>query len=183
MSGLSLRERRLVAVALLFALIALLLYGIVLPVTDGFAERSAARTALHETYVRDERAVLQIAAIRRAAETQRRDAARFRLDGATAAAAGDRLKERAGAAITASGGDLRSVEDIAASAGTLRVRAEARLTTAQLSTVLSGLQGGAPLIVIENLSVTADQSFQTGRAGPMDVRLEISGPYPAAAPR
>ncbi len=183
MNRMSLRERRLVAVALLVALLALLLYAIVLPIVDGFTERAQARTALIETYARDERAVTQIASTRRAAETQRRDAGRFRLEGANATLAADRLKERIAAAVVASGGDLHGIEDIAAASGAIRVRADAKLTTGQMTALIVGLQRGEPLLVVEDLSVTATQAFQTGRSGPMDIRLEISGSYPAAAPR
>ncbi len=183
MTALTARERLLVAVALLIAVIALFVYGVVVPVIDGFADRAAARAALLETYARDERAVVQVASARRAAEAQRRDAARFRLAGASATLAADGLKERVGAAVTAAGGELRNLEDVAAQPGTLRIRAEARLTTGQVAALLEGLQRGAPLLVIETLAVTADQAFQSGRAGPMDVRLEVSGSFPAAPPR
>lgn len=183
MTNLSPRERRLVAIAILVAALAAVLYGIVLPITDGFATRAAERASLRDRYASDERAVVQIASSRRAAEGQRRDAARFRLAGDTAALAADRLKERIGAAVTATGGELRSVEDVAARPGMIRVRTEARLATPQLALLLGGLQRGEPLLVVETLSVDAPQALQTGRAGPMDVRLEISGPYPAPAPR
>ncbi|MBC7522393.1 MAG: hypothetical protein H7268_15040, partial [Sandarakinorhabdus sp.] len=128
-------------------------------------------------------AVAQIASTRRAAEAQRRDAGRFHLQGTNAAAAADVLKERVAAAGTASGGDLRSIDEVAAAPGMVRVRVDARLTTSQLAALLTGLQGGEPLLVTENLSVAATQAFQTGRSGPMDVQLEISGSYPAPAPR
>lgn len=183
MASLSRRERRLVAVAMLCALLALLLYGVVLPIVDGFSDRAAMRDTLRETYARDERAVVQIASVRRAAEAQRRDAGRFRLDGASPTLAADRLKERIGAAITAAGGDLRSVEDIAAVPGAIRVRADARMVNPQLVAMLAAIERSDPLLVVENLSVTADQAFQTGRASPLDIRIEISGSYPATAPR
>ncbi len=183
MTALSLRERRLVAVAILFALLAALLYGIILPVVDGFSDRAAARTELLERYARDERAVTQIASTRRAAEGQRGDAARYRLDGTNAALAADGLRTRIGTAVAAAGGELRSAEDVAAAPGFIRVRTDCRVTTGQLSALLAGLQRSAPLLTIETLTVTADQALQTGRAAPMDVRLEISAPYPAAAPR
>lgn len=183
MTAWSPRERRLVAVALLVALLALLLYGVILPLVDGFGSRAEARAVLLETYARDERAVVQIASVRRAAEAQRRDAARFRLEGDSAVPAADRLKERLAAAITATGGDLRSVEDLAAAKNSIRVRANARLTTAQLAEMLAAVQRGEPLLIVENLNVTADQALQSGRSAPMDVRLEVSGFYPAATPR
>lgn len=181
MNPLSLRERRLVALALLAALLALLMYVVILPIIDGFSDRAATRAALLQTYERDERAVVQIASTRRAAEAQRQDAGRYHLQGGSAASAADLLKERVAAAITASGGDLQAIEDVAAVAGTLQLRADARLTTGQLAALLTGLQSGEPLLVTENITVAATQAFQTGRSGPMDVRLEISGSYPTPA--
>jgi hypothetical protein len=180
LSNLSLRERRLIAVALLLGALLLLLYGVILPIIDGFAARAEERTALLERYALDERAVMQMPSALRAAQVQRRDMARFRLAGATATLAADGLKERVGGAVTASGGELRAIEDVAASPGTIRIRTDARLTTAQLTALLVALQKSEPLLVIESLSVSADQALQTGRSGPMDVRLEVSGSYPAS---
>lgn len=179
MTRLSLRERRLVAIAILVALVAAVVRGLIMPIVDGFATRDADRAALLATWAADERAVVQIASVRRAAEAQRRDAARFRLAGDTALLAADRFKERIGTAITATGGELRSIEDVAARPGMIRVRTDTRLTTGQLVTLLTGLQRGEPLLIVETLNLAADQALQTGRAGPMDVRLEISAPYPA----
>ncbi|MFZ4689191.1 MAG: type II secretion system protein GspM [Polymorphobacter sp.] len=179
MTGLSLRERRLVAVALLIAALAVLLYVVILPIIDGFMARADERAALLETYERDARAVAQIVSTRRVAEAQQRDAGRFRLAGANAVAAADALKERIAAAVTATGGDLRAIEDSAGNSGTIQVRADARLTNGQLTGLLVGLQRGEPLLVIETLSVTATEAGQTGRSGPMDIRFEVSGSYPA----
>lgn len=179
-STLTLRERRLIAVALLLGALLLLLYGIILPVIGGFTTRAEDRDALLQRYALDERAVMQMPSALRAAKLQQRDMARFRLTGATATLAADGLKERVGGAITATGGELRVIEDVAASPGTIRIRGDARLTTAQLSNLLVALQKSEPLLIIESLSVSADQALQTGRSGPMDVRLEVSGFYPAA---
>lgn len=179
MTVLSMREQRLVAVALLVAVVALLLYLVILPITDGFAARADERAALRETYAWDERAVGQIVSVRRVAEAQKRDAGRFRLAGADTIRATDLLKERVAAAILASGGDLRAVEDVAAGSGQIRIRLDARLTNDQLTGLLFALQNDEPLLVIETLSVTATEASQTGRSGPMDIRIEVSGSYPA----
>jgi ABC-type lipoprotein release transport system permease subunit len=183
MNRLSLRERRLVALALFIALVALVLTLVVMPIIDGFSARATTRAELLETYARDERAVVQIASTRRAAEAQRRDAGRFRIEGASAAVAADALKERIAAAVTATGGDLRGIDDTAAALGMIRVRTDARLTTGQLTALLAGLQRGEPLLLVEDLAIVATEAFQTGRSGPMDVRLEVSAAYPAPAPR
>jgi len=179
MTSLSARERRLVAIALLVAVVALLLYLVILPITGGFAARADERAALQETYSRDERAVGQIVSVRRVAEAQKRDAGRFRLAGANSIRATDLLKERVAAAIVASGGDLRAVEDVAAGSGQILIRLDARLTNDQLTGLLFTLQNDEPLLVIETLSVTATEASQTGRSGPMDIRIEVSGSYPA----
>jgi hypothetical protein len=89
------------------------------------------------------------------------------------------LKERVAAAIVAIGGDLRAVEDVAAGSGQIRIRLDARLTNDQLTGLLFTLQNDEPLLVIETLSVTATEASQTGRSGPMDIRIEVSGSYPA----
>jgi hypothetical protein len=179
-ASLTLRERRLIALALLLALLLLLVRGVILPIITGFDARAEERQALLQRHALDERAVVQMPSARRAAEAQRRDMARFRLAGATATLAADGLKERIGAAVVATGGEVRAIEDMAGTPGSIRVRLDSRLTTSQLAALLARLQNSPPLLVIENLTVAADQALQTGRAGPMDVRLEVSGSYPAA---
>lgn len=184
MSSLSARERRIVAIGLLVAAIALVWLAIVAPVIDGFAERAAARDELTVRYARDARAVAQVVSVRRAAERQRATRARFVLVAATPLAAGDRLKERLATTVAASGGALRSVEDLAGgSPGQIRARLDARLSPRQLSAVLTRLDAEAPLLVFDSLTVAADQAFATSRAGPMDVRLEVTAAIPAPQPR
>lgn len=184
MAGLSLRERRLVAVGLLVAALALAWLLVAAPLIDGFAARAAARDELLLRYARNARIIAQLPSVRRAAEQQRRTQSRFILVAPTPIAAADSLKERLAATVGASGGALRSVEDLAGTTpGQMRVRLDARLSPRQLSTVLTRLETEAPLLLFDSLTVSADQAFATSRAGPMDVRLEITAAIPAPAPR
>lgn len=182
MARLSPRERKLVAVLLLVGALALVWYGLLAPLVGGFTDRAAARRALIESYQRDARAVAQIPSIRRAAEAQRASADRFVITGANP---GDVLRDRVAAAIVAAGGTLKSIEDVAGdSAATMvRVRADGQLTIPQLNALLAGLAQGTPLLVVDTLSVAADEAFQTNRPGQMDVRLEVSARIAAPKPR
>ena len=180
---LSAREARLVAVAILLGLIALVWYGLVAPVVGGFADRAAHRDALRAADARDTRIAAQIPSIRRAAGIQRADMARFVLLPAAGAGPGDVLRDRIAAAVAASGGALRSVEDAAAAPGAVKVRADLQLTTGQLAALLANLQRGAPLLIVESLAVAADEAFQTNRSANMDVRLEVSARAAAPQPR
>jgi len=184
MARLSLRERRLVAIGILIAVLALVWLVVVAPLLAGFTLRAAEREALLERYERDERIIAQQPSVRRAAVQQRRAAALFVAPSATPLAAADALKERLGAAVTASGGELRSVEDVARSEpAEVGARLTARLSPRQLSDVLSRLQSQPPLLVFDSMIVAADQAFATSRAGPMDVRLEVSAAVPAPQQR
>jgi hypothetical protein len=180
MARLSTRERKLVALLLLVGALFAVWYGVLAPLIGGFVDRAAARQALIESYQRDARAVAQIPSIRRAAEAQRASAEKFVMPGANP---GDALRDRVAAAVVASGGALKTIEDVAGTPATVRVRADSQLTIPQLNALLAGLAQGTPLLVVDALSVAADEAFQTNRPGQMDVRLEISARIAAPKPR
>jgi len=185
MTRLSPRERKLVALLLLVGALFAVWYGVLAPLVGGFVDRAAARQALIESYQRDARAVAQIPSIRRAAEAQRASAEKFVITGANP---GDQLRDRVAAAVVASGGALKTIEDVAGDVSggtpsTVRVRADSQLTIPQLNVLLAGLAQGTPLLVVDALSVAADEAFQTNRPGQMDVRLEVSARIAAPKPR
>ena len=60
---------------------------------------------------------------------------------------------------------------------------DSQLTIPQLNALLAGLAQGTPLLVVDALSVAADEAFQTNRPGQMDVRLEVSARIVAPKPR
>ncbi len=183
MTRLSARERRLVALLLLVAAIAGLWLIVVAPLAGGFTARSDEREALRATYARDDRAIAQIAQLRRHADRQRRDRSRFQLVAPNLAAGQAALRQSVTARIAAAGGELRSIQDLPAPPGGVRARVDCRLTLAQLETLLVRLGNALPLLVVDGLTVAADESLQTGRLGPLDVRLEIAADLAAPAPR
>lgn len=174
------RERRLVAVGLLLALIVLAWLLVIAPIAAGFTDRADQRDALTLRYALDERAIGQLPSLRRAAERQRRDRDRFAILAADPAAAVERLKERLSASVIAAGGEVRVVEDLPRAGAVVRARLDARLDPRQLATVLTRLSADAPLLTIDTLNVATDNQAVVTRAGPMNVHLETSA---ASAPQ
>lgn len=183
MNRLTARERRLVALLLLVAAFAAVWLLVVAPLVGGFADRAAERDELRATYARDDSVIGQIAQLRRHADRQRRDRARFQIAAPTIAAAQAALKQSLTGSVTAVGGEVRSAQDLPSPAGAVRARIDCRLTLGQLQTLLVRLGNALPLFVVEGLTVAADESFQTGRLGLLDVRLEITADTAAPAPR
>lgn len=183
MNRLSLRERRLVAVLLLVAAIALIWYVLAAPLLDGFAARAEQRAELRAAYARDEQAIVQIPRLRRHAERQRSDRARFQFTATNGSATQAVFKEQLTGTVAAVGGELRSAQDLPPVPGRVRARIDCRVTLDQLDDLLVRLGNMRPLRVVETLTVAADESLQTGRLGRLDVRLEIAADTAAPAPR
>jgi hypothetical protein len=181
---LSLRERRLVAVAILIALIAAIWLGPVSYVIDGFLARADERDTLMTQYERNGRIVASIPLWRRQIQAQEREATQFTLASPTAPMAGQQLKQRLESEISVVGGLLRSSAIVdTAGPGRVGVRGEADLSMSQLNQLLSRLQNGQPYVVIEHLSVDASRALQTGHVAPMAVRIQLAAAYGKVEPR
>ena len=183
MRPISSRERKLVAIGLLVALIAAVQLGIVAPILDGFAARAARREELLLRYQHNERTIASIARLRRKAERQGAELGRFTLSAATAELAGELLKERLQRTIESAGGEFRSSDEVTAPTGWIRARADCELTLDQMTRLLRQLQNEPPYLVVESLTVSADKALLSGQPGPMDVRIEAAIPYRPAASR
>lgn len=176
------RERRLVAIAILVAVLALLVRGLVMPIVDGFGERSAARRQLEIDYARNARVIASAARITRTAERQKTELRAFILAAPSAEVAGDRLQERIETGIESVGGEFRSAEARPIADEQLRMRVDARLTLAQVTQLLAILQNRPPYVAIEGLTIAADSALVSSEAGPLDVRFDVTVPFlPAAA--
>ena len=79
MTNLSDRERRLVAILILIALIALGWLAVAAPILSGFETRAAERERLALVQASNQRLIDNVAQLRRQAEAQRADRARFHL--------------------------------------------------------------------------------------------------------
>lgn len=70
MRTLSPRERKLIAVLILVAAVALVLAGVIGPIVSGFSERAARRDALIQTFHANEQRIASLGALQAEAERQ-----------------------------------------------------------------------------------------------------------------
>ena len=176
MNGLNLRERRLIAVALLLGLIAAIWLGMVSPLIAGFQARDAERQSLLATYQRNQRLLDGVPAWRAQAETLKHSVAGFAVTAPSKLQAQELLKQRLAGVLTVVGGATSGVQDVqtALPTGWIGARADAQLTLPQLTDSLRRLQNEEPYVVVEYLSLNADRASRSGHAGPLDVRIEIA---------
>ncbi len=83
--------------------------------------------------------------------------------------------------VSGQGGQVKAVREEPSPQGAVRVRADLELTLTQLVASLSVLDNQKPYLVIEQLSVAADQAAAAGRLAPMEVSLDVAVPYVAPA--
>jgi hypothetical protein len=184
MKPLSQRERRLIAIAILIALVALVQLAIVGPLVAGFGERAERRAQLALIYAHNERTIASLPRLRRAAEASAAAAAPFSIVAPSAEQAGERLRERLGRTITVAGGELRSTESIAAAPpGWTRASAQAVMPYPALVVMLDRLRREPPYLVIESLNIGAERALISGKLDLLDVRVEVSIPYRASPSR
>lgn len=162
----------MVAVLILVAILAAVWLGIVAPLLDGFAGRASERARLATVFAANNRLVASVPRLRRAAERQAADAARFALVAPDQAAAAEVLKERLSDAIVRAGGQVRSTQDVESDPGWVAASAEARLRYPALIALLADLQNQAPYLAISTFSVAADRGAQTGAPDILEVHLE-----------
>jgi general secretion pathway protein M len=180
MANLSVRERRLIALALLVAVVASLWYGLVNPLLDGFAARAAEREQLSDDRARQLRLLGSVGVWRARAKRQQSTLDAFALRAPSAGAAADAAKQRLLAVVAAEGGTVKTLREEPGPAGMVRLRAELQLTLTQLSASLRVIENQKPYVVIEKLSITADQAVVSGRLSPMDVSIDLALPYVVA---
>jgi Type II secretion system (T2SS), protein M subtype b len=184
MRPLAQRERRIVALGVLFLLVAVVVLGIVLPLIGGMAARAIERSDLVATYERNQRVLAGIPVWRAQAEEQKSTAAQYGIPAPTEALAAEMLKQRINRMASEQGGVVQTVSEIQGDTpeGWVKVRADLQLTMAQLYKSLARLESEAPYVVVGYLSVAADRAQKTGHAAPMDVRIEVSAPVRLGQP-
>jgi general secretion pathway protein M len=183
MRTLSARERRLVAILLLIALLALVQLAVIGPIVSGFTSRAERREALLLTYQRNARIIANIPRLRRQAERQRATVGRVTLPAGAAEPGGEMLKERLQHAVEGVGGEFRGAEDVTAPAGWVRASVGTRLTASQLNKLLASLENSQPYLIINSLLVTADEALIAKGPSQLDVQLEATIPLRATATR
>jgi len=177
MSGRSVLERRLIALGLLVAALAVVWFGVVRPIVLGFADRAAEREQLADDLARGRQLVASREIWRDQSLRQRGDADRFAVIAPNASAAAQLSMDRISAAIQTPGGALGSLREQPPGPGEARLRVEGRLTLTQLVASLKLLEGQKPYVIIEGLSIAADPTAAAGQASPMEVRIDLAVPY------
>lgn len=177
------RERRLVALLILMALIALVWFAIVSPILDGFSARAEQREQLSLRYLHNQRTIAAVPRLRRQAEEERQRISTFAIGVANAEAGRDVLKDRLQRVVERVGGEVRAAVDAEGRPGWARAGISARMTLPQLTATLDQLQNTPPWLVVETVSVEANDALVTGQSSSMDVQLEVSIPLRPAAAR
>jgi hypothetical protein len=177
MNDRSLLERRLIALGLLIAALAVVWFGLVRPIAQGFAARAAEREQLADDLARGRQLVASRDLWRGRWMRQRADVDRFAVIAPNASAAAQSSMDRISAAIQTPGGVLGSLREQPPGFGEARIRAEGRLTLTQLVASLKLLEGQKPYVVIEGLSIATDPTAAAGQASPMEVRIDLAVPY------
>ncbi len=179
MSALDLRERRLIALGLLAAVFALVWLVAVRPMLAGFAEREQRRQDLLGTYTRGERVIGAMRVTRTAARVQRATLGQYAILAPDQASAIDILRERVRVAARANQAVVGSVQEAPAPTGFVAVDARLTISIDKLGPYLAMLQNGAPLLVVDELGISADQAATSGHAAPVEVKVDVSARYDA----
>lgn len=174
--SLSPRERGLVAILILVAVIGLIWLAVVGPILSGFSDRAAQRTLLTRQYQQHQRIIGSIPRLRRQAERQREQVRNVVMTAPTKAAALTSLLDRVQKTIEDVGGEVRAVDDATDDEAAVRARVSVRMTLGQLTTVLTRLENEPPYLAIESLDISADQAVISGRLDLMEVGFDISVP-------
>lgn len=183
MTSLSDRERRLIAVLILVAVIAVAWLAVLSPIIGGFQARAAERERLALVQASNQRLIDNIARLRRQAEAQKADAARFHIIAPSPEAAAEQLKDRVSALLSAGGSEVRALQDIEAGEGRVELRIEARVGEGDLVSLLERLQNSEPLLIVTALSIAApgaDPAAQSSQANQLDVRIDVAASYSPA---
>jgi len=178
MNEMSLGRQRLVALVLLLAVIVAVWGLVVLPVIDGFADRSVARDDLLATYIRNDRMVADIPAWRVEARRQKKTQAPFAIVVPAAGMGHEVLSKRLSRAVIAVGGTMLSSQTVRTRlppdwAG---VQSDIQLSIGQLAQILARLQNEEPYVVVDFISVGVIPPRQPGGLQNLAVRIAISAP-------
>ncbi|TNE30087.1 type II secretion system protein GspM [Sphingobium sp. CFD-2] len=177
------RERRLVALLILVGLIALVWFLIVAPIAAGFSARAEKRNELNLLYLHNQRTIAAVPRLRRQAEEARRRIDTYVIAAPNIEQGREALKQRLQRVVERSGGEVRALGDAEGDAGWARASISARMTLPQLVATLDQLQNTPPWLVVETLSVEANDALVTGQSSIMDVQIEAAIPFRAAAAR
>ncbi len=184
MRPLTQRERRLVALAILTGLAALVWVGVIDPVVVGAIRRAQDRQDLQEQVERAERLAAILPNLRSSAARQTAQTRQYVIEAASPIQAAELLKQRIGTVMQDEGGKVKSVQSVDESGKDqwVTVRADIQATHDQLIRAIAKLEDEEPNAVIDSLSVAADRSAATGRLEQLEISLGVSAQFQPGKP-
>lgn len=183
MKAMNARERKILAVGILVAVVLLLYALVVAPIVDGFSARSDARAQLALTYTQNERLIGATPVWRQRAGSQQKDQANFAIVAASPDAALDTIRNRVRKTFAGVGNVVSSVQALESNPGWVRAQIDGQVGLTSLTQGLRRLQTETPYLVVESVSIAAEEAANTGNIGVMNVRLEIAARYVQALPQ
>lgn len=177
----SARERKLIAFALLVGLVGLVQLLVIGPILSGFTDRAVQSEALRLQFAHDSRTIATIPQLRRLADANRTQLRDFAMAAPDPEKAGALLEDRLRAAAEGMGGELRASSHDGSNTALLRANMSVRMPLDRLVKLLALLQNQPPYLVIESLSIGADDALASQKAEPLDVKIEVTIPFVMAA--
>jgi general secretion pathway protein M len=182
MRALSPRESRLAAIGLLVAVLAMVDFAVIQPLFNGFSDRAQQRQELLARYAANDRTIAAIPRLSREASRRKGQTTLYVLTAADTATAGDLLRDRMQAIANNAGAEFHGGEDVAAPPGMVATRFAMRVPAGKLAPLLAAIENAPPLVIINGLSVSADDALVTGNASSLEVKIEDAiANRPAAA--
>ena len=181
MSGLSPRERRLIAIAILVGVLATIWLGLVSPILSGFTARKQQRIEAAETLRRNARLIASFGVVRSQLVDYRRSGSAWAVQAASLPAATELARARVTRAVADSGGALEALRDQPGRPDLIQLQADTRIDLNGLQALARRLENDSPRAAVSMLSVAAPDTPGGQHVSPLQVRLDVSFSY--VAPR
>jgi type II secretory pathway component PulM len=177
MTGVSPRERRLVALAILVAVVTSVWLVAVVPILNGFAARQEARDAAAQTLRENARAIAAYQDTRLKLADLHRAAPAWAFLAPSPPVATEQARVRVSRAVADSGGVLETLRDQPGRPGLVQLQGDARIDLIGLQSLLRHLEDDRPAGVVSALVVAAPDATTAQHASSLQVRFDVSFSY------
>ena len=174
MNALSDREQKLVAVALLMAVLAAIWLGAVSPWINGFEARRERRVTALTQLAQNARLIAGGPALRAALAVRRRSAADVAFVAPSTAVGVDFARRRVLDAAQAASLHLSSLHSVAGPTQTLRLDAEVHGDVTQLTRFIQILENGSPCASVDEIVINAANPEQSAPSALLEAHLAIT---------
>jgi len=173
MNGLSSREQRLVAIAILIACIAAVWFLAVAPILNGFTQRQAQREETAVVLAQNRRLIAAFSVLRIQDAAVRRGEPAWSAPGAALPAATELARERVSRAVEDSGGALEALRDEPGPPNLIHLQADAEIGLDGLQALIRRLEDEAPYGAIVRLSIAASDAASV-RPAALQTRIDVT---------